>query len=321
MAVKSFLEVMDVGRGERRVVYEVDDHIEAPNWSRDGACLIYNSHGKMYRLPVSGGESEVIDTGTCVSCNNDHGLSPDGRWLAISDKSGGGQSQVYILPSEGGTPRLVTELAPSYWHGWSPDGETLAYTGKRDDNFDIYTIPFAGGEETRLTTDPALDDGPDYTSNGEWIYYNSARTGIMRIWRMHPDGTGQEQVTFDEQYACVEILLADDEKDILHIYSELLDGNGFDVTPVSSGREVLCLLDETVFDMLILDLYMPEMNGFEAISALREKGYTVPVIVMTGHFPDEVVQDRLRGLNVETTLRKPVMISTLLHAVNETIGV
>ncbi|MDP6042692.1 MAG: hypothetical protein QGG64_29350 [Candidatus Latescibacteria bacterium] len=198
--MRSFLEVMDVASGERRVVFEIEGHIEAPNWSRDGGVLIYNSEGRLYRLPVTGGEPELIDTGGCVSCNNDHGLSPDGQWLAISDRSGG-QSQVYVLRAEGGEPRLITELAPSYWHGWSPDGRTLAYTGRRDDNFDIYTIPVAGGEETRLTTAPELDDGPDYTSDGAWIYYNSERTGTMRIWRMRPDGRDQEQVTFDEAYA------------------------------------------------------------------------------------------------------------------------
>lgn len=116
------------------------------------------------------------------------------------------------------------------------------------------------------------------------------------------------------------ILLADDEKDILLIYSELLAGNGHEVVAVSNGTEVICLLDETEFDMLILDLYMPEMDGFEAIRTLRDKGYRVPVIVMTGHFPDEEVTARLTGLHVYTTLRKPVMISTLLNAVNEAVS-
>ncbi|MFT5367392.1 MAG: TolB protein [Candidatus Latescibacterota bacterium] len=199
--MKSFLEIMTVATGARRVVFELDDHFEAPNWSRDGSFLIYNSHGRLYRLPVAGGTPVEIDTGQAIKCNNDHGLSPDGTLLAISDSSIGGQSQVYVLPAEGGTPRLVTEGSPSYWHGWSPDGKTLAYTGRRDDNYDIYTIPVAGGEETRLTTAPELDDGPDYTPDGEWIYFNSARTGIMRIWKVRPDGSEQTQVTFDEEYA------------------------------------------------------------------------------------------------------------------------
>ncbi|MDA0708966.1 MAG: hypothetical protein O3B73_02000 [bacterium] len=199
--MKSYLEIMTVKTGERRVVFEMNDHFEAPNWSRNGSSLIYNSHGRLYRLPVAGGEPEVIDTGHAIKCNNDHGLSPDGAWLAISDSSIGGQSQVYVLPSGGGQPRLVTPLSPSYWHGWSPDGKTLAYTGRRDDNYDIYTVPIGGGEEMRLTTAPELDDGPDYTPDGQWIYFNSARTGIMRIWRVRPDGSEQTQVTFDDAYA------------------------------------------------------------------------------------------------------------------------
>jgi Tol biopolymer transport system component len=42
-----------------------------------------------------------------------------------------------------------------------------------------------------------VDDGPEYTPDGSYIYFNSARTGRMQIWRMRPDGSGQEQVTND----------------------------------------------------------------------------------------------------------------------------
>jgi CheY-like chemotaxis protein len=52
----------------------------------------------------------------------------------------------------------------------------------------------------------------------------------------------------------VKILLADDEQDILRVYSEMLEGNGFDVTSASNGEDVLNLLDNAEFDMLILDL-------------------------------------------------------------------
>lgn len=117
----------------------------------------------------------------------------------------------------------------------------------------------------------------------------------------------------------MKILLADDEKAILRIYSEMLVGNGHDVSAASNGTEVIALLAQADFDMLILDLYMPEMDGFEAIQTLRDKGYTVPVIVMTGHFPDTEVSKRLEGAQVFRVLRKPVMISTLLNAVNEAV--
>ena len=102
------------------------------------------------------------------------------------------------MPIAGGTPRQITPNAPSYWHGWSPDGKTLAFTGQHGDNFDIYSIPAACGEETRLTTAPGLDDGPEYSPGGAYIYFNSERTGQMQIWRMKPDGSAQEQITFDD---------------------------------------------------------------------------------------------------------------------------
>ena len=111
-----------------------------------------------------------------------------------------GDSLIYILPSSGGAPRLVTKLGPSYWHGWSPDGKRLAYCAERNKNYDIYTIPVKGGEETRLTDADGLDDGPDYSPDGRYIYFNSERTGAMRIWRMDSDGSNETQITNDDEY-------------------------------------------------------------------------------------------------------------------------
>lgn len=195
----STLETITVASMDRRIVYSVAGHFEAPNWTRDGAAFIFNVDGRIQRLPVAGGQPQTIDTGFAVRCNNDHGISPDGKTLAISDQSQGDhQSVIYLLPITGGTPRRVTQKSPSYWHGWSPDGKTLAYPGQRNGEFDIYTISTEGGEEKQLTTAIGLDDGPEYTPDGKYIYFNSVRTGRMQIWRMHPDGSAQEQVTSDD---------------------------------------------------------------------------------------------------------------------------
>jgi Tol biopolymer transport system component len=195
--VESFLEIMDISTLERTVVWKSNTRFEAPNWSRDGSTLIFNMGGLLYRIPVRGGEPVQIPTGTASRINNDHGISPDGRMLAISDGTETGKSLIYTLPVNGGTPKKLTPVGPSYWHGWSPDGKTLAYCAERNGNYDIYTIPVTGGSETRLTSDPLLDDGPDYSPDGEYIYFNSARTGTMQIWRMHTDGSAQEQLTTD----------------------------------------------------------------------------------------------------------------------------
>jgi dipeptidyl aminopeptidase/acylaminoacyl peptidase len=195
----STLETIDVESTDRRVAYLASGRFEAPNWAHDGSYFLFNRNGHLEKLPVSGGNPEVVSTGLADHCNNDHGISPDGTQLAISDNSQETHdSLVYLVPISGGTPRRITKYSPSYWHGWSPDGKTLAFVGDRNGEFDIYTIPVTGGDETRITTAKGLDDGPEYSPDGQWIYFNSERTGHMQIWRMHADGSQQEQVFSDD---------------------------------------------------------------------------------------------------------------------------
>ncbi len=206
----STLETVKVASTDRRVAYTAPEHFEAPNWTRDGAALLFNQDGTLHRFALDAAaypslsvtsalaaRPREIASGAQRQANNDHGLSPDGTQMAISDGTLG-SSHVYVLPTTGGTPRQITPDGPSYWHGWSPDGTTLAFTGQRAGEFDIYTVPAAGGKEVRLTTAKGLDDGPDYSPDGKWIYFNSERPGHMQLWRMHPDGSAQEQVLQDE---------------------------------------------------------------------------------------------------------------------------
>ena len=95
----SALETIDVASTVRSVAYVAPVHFEAPNWSRDGGFFIFNGDGKIHRLAVNGTEPATIDTGPQNRCNNDHGISPDGQSLAISDSSGSNQkSSIYIVP-------------------------------------------------------------------------------------------------------------------------------------------------------------------------------------------------------------------------------
>ncbi len=104
--LNSTLEIVPVGSKDRQAIYHSTNHFEAPNWSLDGSHFVFNSQGSLFRLPVKGGTPELIDTGFATRCNNDHGFSPDGKQLAISDQSqAGGKSLIYILPATGGTPQ------------------------------------------------------------------------------------------------------------------------------------------------------------------------------------------------------------------------
>jgi Tol biopolymer transport system component len=195
MAFRSSVEIYNIRNRQSRVLWQTDDLFEAPNWSPDGQHLMLNADGLVYRLSLDGDVApQKIDTGFATLCNNDHGISPDGSLIAVSDKVEFGKSAIYVLPAAGGAPRLVTTNLPSYWHGWSPDGQSFTYCGIRDQVFDIYTIGVDGGEETRLTSGEGRNDGPDYSPDGNWIYFNSSRTGQMQIWRVPASGGPAERI-------------------------------------------------------------------------------------------------------------------------------
>ena len=198
--LESTLEIIPIATWDRKVILQSEKRLDAPNWTPDGKNLVYNSTGLLYQIPIEGGNPKLISTDFAKRINNDHGVSPDGKMLVISDQTETGKSLIYTLPIEGGIPKKITSNGPSYWHGWSPDGQTLTYCAERNGNYDIYTIPVSGGEETRLTTTDGLDDGPDYSPDGKYIYYNSTRSGTMQIWRMKSDGSEQEQITTDDYH-------------------------------------------------------------------------------------------------------------------------
>jgi TolB protein len=199
------LETINVFDGKRMVIYEKPGRFEAPNWMPDGNSLLFNMDGSLYKIPVTGGDLTKLNTGFANRNNNDHGISFNGKKLAISNhregKAGGG-STVYVLPLKGGTPRMITEETPSYFHGWAPNNKEVVYVAQRGGNniYNIYRNSIKGGKEVALTDIAQGEhvDGCEYSPDGNFIYYNGSHSGKMQLWRMKPDGSGQEQLTFDE---------------------------------------------------------------------------------------------------------------------------
>ena len=205
--VEATLEVMEVdGVQSRRVVRHFDTKIEAPNWTHDGKSLIYNSGGKIWRIPVEGGEPVAINTGRHIDNNNDHGISADGKTLVISDQiEPDNFSRIYTLPIEGSdnpTLQVSHPDARSYWHGWTPDGKTLAYVYVHATNgkYEIWGRDVGTTKDRVLIAGPGTSDGPEWSPDGKHLWFNSTRSGAMQIWRADADGSNPVQITTNPDY-------------------------------------------------------------------------------------------------------------------------
>jgi TolB protein len=209
----SHLEVMEVATGQRKILHSEPGSIQAPNWTLDDKLLYNSAEGVMYGYDIASGKVAELETGKCRQNNNDHVLSFDGKMLALSNYvssvqahgAGDRRSVAFILPTTGSSePKQITspERGHTFLHGWSPDGKKLVFTGGRKGETghyrNLWSVDVDTGVETALTPPGTLDDGPEYTPDGKYIYFNSVRTGTMQIWRMRPDGSHPEQVTFDE---------------------------------------------------------------------------------------------------------------------------
>ena len=210
----SYLNTYNIKTGEIKVLHKFDRVIEAPNWRHTANEMIVNSEGRLYRYNIDTDTEELIDTGICQMCNNDHVLSSDEKYIALSDSTTKeGElfaSHIYIVPIEGGEARLVTENSPSFLHGWSPDGKTLSYCAFRmqDDGLqvDVYGIEaeidetgkISVGKEYRIT-DGGFNDGPEFSPDGDYIYFNSTRSGLMQAYCMKADGSERTQITDNER--------------------------------------------------------------------------------------------------------------------------
>jgi catechol 2,3-dioxygenase-like lactoylglutathione lyase family enzyme len=203
--VYSTLQTISINDQFRRalVVRSVAAHIDSPNWAPDGKSIYIHEAGHIQRVPYldppAGAAPQIIDTGKLVGCSGNYGLSPDGKWIAVScSEVSGAPHEVFLLPAlGGGSARKVTNTtASSYFHAWAPDSQSLAFTQGSASKADIFTVPIDGGPERRLTTD-TLNDGPDYTPDGKFIYFDSSRSGKLQIWRMKLDGSAAEQITDD----------------------------------------------------------------------------------------------------------------------------
>ena len=106
-------------------------------------------------------------------------------------------------------------------------------------------------------------------------------------------------------------MIADDEKDLNSVISKTLQDEGYAVDSVYDGRSALEYLESTPYDVAVLDIMMPGIDGIEVIKRFRASGGTVPVLLLTAR---DSVSDRVNGLDsgADDYLVKPFMFPELL---------
>lgn len=113
------------------------------------------------------------------------------------------------------------------------------------------------------------------------------------------------------------VLLIDDEQDFLDVLAERMRDRGMQVQTTTSALEALDLAEgEDGYDAIILDLMMPEMDGLEALTRLREKNPDLQIILLTGHATIEKGIEAMK-LGAMDFLEKPIDIQALNEKIKE----
>jgi CheY-like chemotaxis protein len=116
------------------------------------------------------------------------------------------------------------------------------------------------------------------------------------------------------------ILLVEDSNVQLKVVSKMLTDGGHEVKAVPSGLAALRLLTEGGIDLVVSDLYMPGLDGFELMQALRSGSNSIPIIVMSSNaLACDVFRDA-HAFGAAASLNKPFNADTLLSAVQAVLG-
>ena len=111
------------------------------------------------------------------------------------------------------------------------------------------------------------------------------------------------------------IFIVEDEVMIRNLYVEMLEMNGYSVSSFSSGEEALENWKKDVYKLIICDLGLPGMNGWEFISRIREYDSSIPIIVLTG-WGNDIGEEHLKEFDVQKVLTKPVSLGQLMETIN-----
>lgn len=117
----------------------------------------------------------------------------------------------------------------------------------------------------------------------------------------------------------IKILIVDDEKDFAEALAERLELRGLEAEVRTDGEAALAFISETPPDVVILDIKMPGIDGFEVLRRIKASHPQLPVILLTGH---SSIKDGIRGMELGANdyLLKPINIQELITKVEAAVA-
>jgi two-component system OmpR family response regulator len=134
---------------------------------------------------------------------------------------------------------------------------------------------------------------------------------------MGGDATTDQQVhtgVGDPTRPATKVLVVDDEPNITHLVSTALRYEGYEVEAAASGREALASVERDRPGLVVLDIMLPDLDGFEVVRRLRSEGRTVPVLFLTAR---DATEDKISGLTLggDDYVTKPFSLEELVARV------
>ena len=120
-----------------------------------------------------------------------------------------------------------------------------------------------------------------------------------------------EIVLSDESVKIGDILVVEDDKNLRKLIVTCLEKARYTVFETHNGEEALDLMDKEYVDLIVTDIMMPEMDGYELIKSLREANYNTPILIITAK---EDIEDKRQGFNLgaDDYMVKPINIDELI---------
>ncbi len=140
----------------------------------------------------------------------------------------------------------------------------------------------------------------------------------IRIPSAEPNGSAPLEETKLMTPRSAKILVIDDEVDILDLVSDILVENGYDVRIAKNGPDGIGMFDQKRADLLLCDLGMREMSGWEVVTALRARDPHLAVILLTG-WGATLPEEKVREYRINAVLSKPFEMTKLLQTVAEVL--